>query len=294
MDLSTQLIQLFITGITLGSIYALVGLGLTIILNASNILNFAQGEFVMIGGLTAVSLIKLAGLPLPLAFAASVIIAVCVGVIFERLAIYPLKNASILELIIITIGGSFTIQGIATLIWKKDFYPMPAFSGETPIMLFGKVALIPQAIWVLVITLGAVWVSYLFFSHTIHGKAMRACADDPDASQMVGINVRFMILVSFAISAALGALGGIIITPITTMEYSRGPLFLLKGFAAVVLGGMGNPFGAVVAGFLIGVLESYGAGLISSGYKDAMALVALILILIIKPTGLFGGQYKEQ
>jgi branched-chain amino acid transport system permease protein len=290
MDLSTQLIQLIVTGMTLGSIYALVGLGLVIIFNASNILNFAQGEFVMLGGLVAVSIVKLTRLPMPVAFFLSVMIVVGIAIIFERLAIYPLKDAGILELIIITIGASFAIQGISILFWKKDFYPMPAFSGEEPIMLFNKVALIPQSIWVLAITILAVCVLNIFFSYTIYGKAMRACADDPDASQMVGINVRKMILLSFAISAALGAIGGIIVTPITTMEYSRGPLFLLKGFAAVVLGGMGNFFGAVVAGFLIGILEAFAAGLVSSGYKDAIALIVLILILLLKPTGLFGSR----
>jgi branched-chain amino acid transport system permease protein len=293
MDLSTQLFQLAIVGVTLGSIYALVGLGLNIISNASNIVNFAQGEFVMLGGLTAVSLLTLARLPMPLAFALSVLIVVAIGMIFERLAIYPLKKASILELIIITIGGSFAIQGIAILIWQKDFYPMPAFSGENPIMLFNKVAVIPQAIWVLVITLAVVCALNLFFSNTIYGKAMRACADDADASQMVGINVRTMILNSFAISAALGAIGGIIITPITTMQYDRGPVLLLKGFASVVLGGVGNLFGAVMAGFLIGIFEAFAAGFLASGYKDAIALLALIIILVLKPTGLFGSQTME-
>ena len=160
-------------------------------------------------------------------------------------------------------------------------------------MLFNKVAVIPQAIWVLVITVAVVCALNLFFSNTIYGKAMRACADDADASQMVGINVRTMILNSFAISAALGAIGGIIITPITTMQYDRGPVLLLKGFASVVLGGVGNLFGAVIAGFLIGIFEAFAAGFLASGYKDAIALLALIFILVLKPTGLFGSQTME-
>jgi branched-chain amino acid transport system permease protein len=169
---------------------------------------------------------------------------------------------------------------------------MPAFTGNEPIHFFGA-AIIPQALWVLGITLAAVISLTIFFKCTLFGKAMRACADDPQASLIVGINVRIMILVSFATSAALGAIGGIIITPITTMEYSRGPILVLKGFAAVVLGGMGNLFGAVVAGALIGIFETFTAGLLSSSYKDAIVLVILIVILVLKPNGLFGKGFKR-
>jgi branched-chain amino acid transport system permease protein len=292
MDLSTQLIQLFVSGMTVGSIYALVSLGLNIVFNASNIVNFAQGDLAMLGGLTMVALLTLARLPVPLAFPLAVLAITAFGAIFERVVIYPLKRATILDLIIITIGASFAFQGLAILIWGKDFYPMPAFTGNEPIHFFGA-AIIPQALWVLGITLAAVISLTIFFKCTLFGKAMRACADDPQASLIVGINVRIMILVSFATSAALGAIGGIIITPITTMEYSRGPILVLKGFAAVVLGGMGNLFGAVVAGALIGIFETFTAGLLSSSYKDAIVLVILIVILVLKPNGLFGKGFKR-
>lgn len=293
MDFSSQIIQYIVTGLTLGSIYALVALGFTMIYNSTGIINLAQGEFVMLGGLLMVFSTLVLKIPMPLGFLAAILVVTAVGALFERLAIHPLKNASLVTLIIITLAGSILFRGVAMFLWGKDPYMLPAFGSQQPVRLFGA-AVQPQVFWVLGITVLVVLGITFFFKRTLLGKAMTACAFNPLAAKLVGINVRKMVLVSFGVSAALGAVAGAIITPITLMEYDRGPLLALKGFSAAVLGGLGSPLGSVAAGFLIGLLESLGAGLVSSGYKDAIALFVLLLVLWVKPSGLFGSREESE
>jgi branched-chain amino acid transport system permease protein len=287
MSLFSQVLQFLLTGITIGTIYGMVALGFNIIYNATGIINFAQGEFVMLGGMFMVWFTTVLKIPMIAAFALSVIMVTIIGALFERLAIYPLKRPSVLILIMITLAGSIIMKGSAMLFWGKETYTLPHFSGEEPFYLFGA-TILPQTLWILGIMFVVVIILAGFFNFTMLGKAMRACAVNPTAASLVGISVKKMVLLSFALSAALGATAGIIITPVALMEYDRGAILALKGFAAAVLGGLGNGVGAVVAGLLIGILESLGAGLISSGYKDAIALLVLLLVLFVKPSGIFG------
>lgn len=289
MDLQSQIIQYLVTGLTVGSIYAMVGLGFTIIYNATGIINLAQGEFVMFGGLIMVFLTATLKLPMVLAFFVTLALVTAVGMVYERVFINPLKQTSLITLIIVTVAVSIFFRGIAMFIWGKDSYSLPPFSSGKPLIV-GGAAILPQIFWVLGLSLLAVALMNLFFNRTITGKAMSACAGNRLAASLVGINVSRMILLSFALSATLGAIAGATITPIALMEYDRGPLLALKGFCAAVLGGLGFGTGAVVAGFIIGIVESFSAGFISSGFKDAIALVILILVLFIKPSGLFGSQ----
>ena len=177
-------------------------------------------------------------------------------------------------------------------LWGKDPYALPAFTQSRPVQFLGA-TLQAQIFWVLGITVFAVAGVHFFFNRTLIGKAITACAFNPLAARLMGINVRKMVLLSFALSAAVGAVAGAIITPITLMEYDRGPLLALKGFAAAVLGGLGSGIGSVLAGFIIGILESFGAGLISSGYKDAIALLVLLIILWVKPSGILGSEEES-
>lgn len=287
MSLFSQIVQFLLTGITIGTIYGMVALGFNIIYNATGIINFAQGEFVMLGGMFMVWFTTVLKLPMLAAFTLSVAVVTLIGALFERLAIYPLKRPSVLILIMITLAGSIIMKGSAMLFWGKETYTLPHFSGEEPFYLFGA-TILPQTLWIIGIMLMVVIILAGFFNFTMLGKAMRACAVNPTAASLVGISVKKMVLLSFALSAALGAIAGIIITPVALIEYDRGAILALKGFAAAVLGGLGNGVGAVVAGLLIGILESLGAGLISSGYKDAIALLVLLLVLFVKPSGIFG------
>ncbi|RJP32032.1 MAG: branched-chain amino acid ABC transporter permease [Candidatus Omnitrophota bacterium] len=283
-----QIPQFLVTGISIGCIYGMVAIGFNIIYNATGIINFAQGEFVMLGGMVMVSLTA-AGIPLMLGFILAISIVACIGGLFERIAIYPMKDAGVLTLIIITIGGSIVLKGIAMFIWGKESHTLPHFSGEQPLSFLGA-KLLPQHLWILGIMLTTVLLLTLFFRYTIVGKAMRACSANRTAAKLVGIDVRKMVFLSFVLSAAIGAIAGVIITPIAFIDYDRGFLLALKGFSAAVLGGLGNSAGAVLAGFIIGIMESMGAGLISSAYKDAIALIVLLVILFVRPYGILGNK----
>ncbi len=289
MDL---LLQFLLTGLTTGSIYALVGLGFAIIYNASDVVNFAQGEFLMIGAMSAIFLHRL-GLPLPLAIAAAVAISIAVGLLLEKLAIEPARNASVVSLIIITIGASIFFRGVALLIWGKEIYGLPHFSGEEPIRLLGATVL-PQSIWVMAGTVVLVGAVKYFFDHTLAGKAMRACSHNKRAAALLGIDVKKIMLLSYGLSAGLGGLAGVLVAPITYMTYDAGVMLGLKGFCAAILGGMGSSMGAVAGGLVLGVIEALGTGFISSGYKDAISFFIILLILFFRPSGLFGKSGGER
>lgn len=283
----SSLLQYLITGLTLGSTYGLTALGFTIIFNTTGVINFAQGEFVMLGGMMSVYFTRVLGLGEPVAVVLAVVGATVAGALVERLAIRPVRDCPTINLIIITIGVSILIRGLAMLAWGKDTHVLEPFSGDRPIMVLGA-AVMPQAVWVLAVSLLLLAGLKGFFSGTIHGKAMLTCSHDPKAASLVGIGVQRMVLLSFMISALVGAVGGVILTPITMTSYDVGIMLGLKGFAACILGGLGNPFGAAAGGVVLGVLESLGAGFISSAYKDALAFVILLALLFVKPSGLFG------
>lgn len=288
-----QLTQYLLSGLATGAIYALIGIGFAIIYNSTGIINFAQGELVMLGGMFSVWLTGKWQLPLLPALLLAIIGTALVGVLFERLAIRPLRKATPLSLVLITIGGSILLRGIAMLVWGKDTHALPAFSGDAPIAIAGA-TLLPQHIWIFIVTAVLIVLTKLFFQHTITGKALRACAVNRRAAGLVGIDVRRMVMFSFFISAAIGALAGIIIAPLTMTAYDVGIMLGLKGFCAAIIGGMSSGLGTVAGGVLLGILESLGAGLISSGYKDAIAFVILLLILFLRPQGLFSRGESER
>ena len=287
--MGADLLQYTISGLTIGVIYALVAIGYNVIYNVTEIINFAQGEFVMLGGLFAVFFVGTLRLPIVVAFFGAIAATGCVGFAMERFVIRRARDASVLSLIIITIAISILLKGTAMFCWGKDPYTLPAFSPGGPI-LFGGAAIQPQALWVLGVSTLIVVCLTVFFRRSVYGKAMLACADNPNAARMTGIPVRQMVLFSFVLSAAIGAAAGVVITPISLMEYDRGAMLGLKGFGAAVLGGLGQFHGALIAGAILGLAESFCAGYLSSGYKDAVALVVLLLALFFKPEGLFGSK----
>ncbi len=284
--------QYFISGLTVGATYGLTALGFTMIFNTTGIINFAQGEFVMLGGMLSVAFLK-AGVPLPLALALAVLVTAVCGCLIERTFIRPVSRSAPVNLVIITIGVSILVRGAVMLVWGKDTFALPAFSGAKPMQILGA-AVQPQSLWVLAITLAVLAALKAFFSATIHGKAMLACACERKAALLMGISVQRMAMLSFGLSGFLGAVGGAILTPITLTSYDVGVMLGLKGFAACILGGLGNPFGAAAGGLILGVLESFGAGFVSSAYKDAFAFIVLLGLLFVKPTGLFGGPRSDR
>jgi branched-chain amino acid transport system permease protein len=282
----SEFLQFAFSGLTVGAIYALIALGFTLIFNTSKVINFAQGEFVMLGGMTAAFAVA-AGMALPLAALLALAVTIIFGILLYRLAIAPARGASPVTLIIITIGASIMMRGVAAVVFDKNFHGFRSPLGDTPISV-GGAAILPQSLLVLAGAAIIVVALWLFFSRTLTGKSMLATAENPLAAGLVGINASRMIGLSFALSAAIGAIGGILATPITLTSYSIGTFLALKGFVAAMLGGMGSPIGAVVGGLLLGLLEQFGAGYVSSQYKDAIAVIVLLLVLFAMPSGLFG------
>ena len=289
MSFTLQLFQFFVSGLTTGSTYALIAIGFSIIHNATGIVNFAQGEFVMLGGMFMITFYSVLKIPWVVAFFLAVFCVAVIGLLLERGPIRHARSKEILVLVMITVGASIVIKGLSMLFWGKNPMTLPPFSGETPILFMGA-AVMPQSIWIFGITILVVTALHYFFRRTMTGKAMRAVAASRRSAALTGIPVDRMIFLSFTLSGALGAVAGIILTPITTTSYDVGAMLALKGFSAAILGGYGSMPGAVVGGLLLGVLESLGAGLISSEYKDALAFLILLIVLFCRPSGIFGGE----
>jgi len=281
-----EFLQFLFSGLTIGAIYALVALGFTLIYNASDVINFAQGEFVMIGGMVTFVAVA-AGIPLPIAALIALVAAIIIGMLLHILAIEPAKGASPVTLIIITIGASIFLRGVAAVVFDKNYHSYPPFAGADPIRI-GGATILPQSLIVLLGTLLIVLALWGLMTKTMVGKAMTATAANRLAARLVGINTAAIVGLSFGVSAAIGAIGGILVTPITLTNYEVGTLLALKGFAAAMLGGMGNPVGAVIGGLLVGLLETFGAGYVSSAYKDAIAFLVILAVLFVMPQGLFG------
>jgi branched-chain amino acid transport system permease protein len=226
-------------------------------------------------------------IPVAIAFIFTVMAVSLVGAAFGLGVILPLKKPTVMTLVIITIGGSILMRAITMLIWGKYPVFMEPFSSGKIIKVMGAVVQV-HTLWIFGIAAVVVTLLYIFFDWTITGKAMRACSEDREASQLMGINVKWVVLLSFVFSAALGAVAGIVYTPVASMEYGRGAILGLKGFETSIIGGLGNGLGAVIAGLLLGLFESFSAGFITSTYKEAISLGLLLLVLFVRPSGILG------
>jgi len=282
-----ELLQYLFSGITNGAVYAVIALGFSMLYASTGLINFAHGEFVMVGALSLISFWKGLKLPLPVAFAGSVAITAAAGLLLERLAIRSVRKPHPIVLVIITVGASILIRGVAMIGWGKDSHSAPYYSDHPPIDLAGA-TLLPQSVWVLALTLLVVLGLHYFYKKFLTGRAMLATAIDKKAASVVGIPTDRMVLLAFAMSAAMGGIGGALIAPLSMSSFDMGMNLGLKGFCAAMIGGLGSSWGAILGGLLLGVLEALGVGFLSSGSKDASAFVLLLLILYFRPTGLFG------
>jgi len=288
----SELLQFLFSGLTVGAMYALAALGYALIYNASHIVNFAQGEFIMLGAMTAAAMVE-AGSGLPLAIAVAIFASVLTGACMERLAVRPARGAPLITLLIITLGVALVIRGVVQVVLGKGNHALPAFSGDAPLRVAGA-TLVPQSLWVLGVTLAVVVLLAWYFGRTLSGKGMLATSHNALAAALVGIGTDRVMLVSFAMSGALGAIGGVITAPITFTSYDAGVVLGLKGFAAAALGGIGSGPGAIVGGLVLGVMEALAAGYVSAAYKDAVAFVLILLVLMFLPRGLFGARVTER
>ncbi len=279
--------QYLFAGITYGSIYAIVAIGFNIIYNATGIINFAQGEFVMLGGMISISLLPF--MPLPLAIAAAVALTMVIGALIEMVFIRWLKSPSVLRMVIITIGISILLRESALHIWGESIRSLPYFFGnEISALSLGPVHLSPQVVVVIVACGVMVAGLNVFFRGTPVGREMRACAANRTAAQLCGISTRNMVTLSFMLSAGIGALAGCVMSPITYTQYDSGTSLAIKGFTVAILGGLGNSMAAVSAGILLGVIEAFSISFLPLAFQDAISITILLIILFVKPHGLFG------
>jgi branched-chain amino acid transport system permease protein len=278
-------LQYLVAGLTYGTIYAVVGIGFNIIYNTTGIINFAQGEFVMLGGMTAVSLHRV--VPLPLAILGAVALTTLVGAAVELTFIRWLRRPSVLRMIIVTIGVSILVREAALLVWGEQVRALPYFTGdEVSALEVGGVHVSPQVLWSLATCAVVVAALQLFFRHTRTGREMRACAANREAAALCGISTRNLV----TLSAGIGALAGCVVSPITYTRYDIGASLALKGFTVAILGGLGNGTAAVAAGFILGTLEAFSISVLPAAFKDAVSIAVLLLLLFVRPAGLFGSR----
>ena len=266
-----------------------MAIGFNLIYSTTGIINFAQGEFVMLGGMTAISLSTV--MPVPLAILCAVVIVAVCGGLLEVTFFRRLRHHSVLHMIIITIGLSIVIRDAAMHIWDEKVRSLPYFTGNeiSSVRILGA-AISPQVFWVLGAVSLVVIVLHAFLRYTLFGKAMRACSSNAVAATLAGINAANMRTASFAVSAGFGAIAGCVISPITMTQYDMGTGLAIKGFAAAILGGLGNPMAAVAGGLIVGVAEAFSVSVLPAAYKDATAFAILLLALFVRPHGLFGAR----
>ena len=285
-------IQLLVTGVTLGSIYSLIALGYVTIYRTSRIVNMAQGAFVMFGGFFTYSFLSEIGLPYWLSAIFGIVVVVIIAVVMYLLVLRPLIKISLVSIILATMALSILFENFSLLRWGGYGKSVPAFTGDKALFV-GKVAVFPQSLWVIGLMVLVLVGLYALTNRTRVGKQMTATANDPGAASLSGVSTGRMIILAFVISAAIGALGGIAITPINSTNYLSGGIFALSGFVAAILGGWGSSSGAVVGGLALGIIESLVTGVLPTGYQDAVAYALLILLLYFRPSGLLGVPSSE-
>lgn len=288
----TMALQILFSGLTVGAIYALVAIGFSLIYNSSGVINFAQGEFVMLGGMVTVAAIAM-GLPIIVAAPVAIVATGLIALAVYLMAVQPSRGATPVAIIIITIGVSIFIRGITAVTLGKDFHAFPALFDSTTVDVSGA-QLQTQAIVVVAGASTVVVLLWLFLTMTAVGAAVRATAANALAARLVGINTSVIVGLTFALSGLIGAIGGVLVTPITLTSWDAGTLLSIKGFGAAMLGGLAHPAGPVVGGLLIGLAEAFGAGYISSQYKDVIAFLFLLCILLLKPEGILASKSVER
>jgi len=287
-----QFMQYCLSGITVGSIYAVIAIGFNIIYNATGIINFAQGEFLVLGGMISITLSS--HMPILFAVIVAVIVTAFAGAAVEFIFIRWLKNPGVLRLVVITIGVSILLRESMLHIWDEKIRALRHFTGTeiSSINILGAY-ISPQVLWVLGVSAVIVVALSLFFRFTLVGRAMRACAANRTAARLCGIRARWMVTYSFMIAAAIGALAGCVISPLAQTQYDMGAPLAIKGFTVAILGGLGNSIAAVIAGVVMGLIEAFSISVLPLAYKDAVTIAVLLLILFFKPGGLFGRKEEQ-
>ena len=291
-DLAINL-QVLFSGLAIGAVYSLVALGFVLIIRATNVVNFAQGDFAMIGAFAMMTMLTSLHAPYWLALVLTLVVMTVFGVLFNYGVYYPLRNRSFLPVIISTLGASIFLQNSVQAVYGPQPKPLEKVFDTAGIQL-GGVFLDTQYLVIMVVTAIAVAFQYFFFEHTLLGKKLQATSQDKDMARLLGIPVAWMIAITFIYSATLGGLAGVLVGPILFVSIGMGSIIALKAFSATVIGGFGDVKGAIVGGLLLGVVESFAAAYISVPYKDAFAFLLLFIFLLFRPQGIFGEKVSEK
>ncbi len=281
-----MLLQLLISGLATGSIYGLVALGFVLLVNAADIINFAQGEFVMLGAFLVFTFTGLWGLPFPVSVLLVMLVMGLFGMAMERVAYRPLRNSNAVTIIVATLGISMFLQNVALQAWGS----MPEYFGEPfgrQMLTIGTLRLVPQHLLILAVAGLLVALQHWLFHHTRMGKLMRATAQDKETARLMGVNIGLMTGLTFALAAALGGIAGVLLAPIYYISVEMGVKVGIKAFVATIIGGWGSIPGALAGGLVVGLVEVLAAAYVSSLYKDVFAFLVLILFLVVMPQGIF-------
>jgi branched-chain amino acid transport system permease protein len=281
--------QTLVNGLSVGCIYGLIGIGFCVIYNASGIVNFAQGAFVMLGGMVTFALLTSFGMPMIVAGALATAAVALLGVVIERLVVRPLwdRNATMFVMILATLAAQIVIERATLIVVGDQPKSIPVFTDLPPIRIAG-VAIGYQILWIIGTSLLLIALLALFFQKTMVGRAMRACSINREAAALQGIPVSRMLALSFAISAALGAIAGILVTPTQFTAFNVGTPFAIAGFIAAIVGGFGRPFGAFLGGIALGLAQALAVFALGSGLKNVAALAVLLVFLFFRPSGILG------
>jgi len=286
---ATLVLQAALAGLTNGFVYALVGLGIAVIFRGTRIINAMQGECALVGGMVAYLVLERLGLPLAAAAVGGVLGGGALGLLTEVLLVRPTRRRGGSEesYLLLTLGGAFAISASVLYLFGRDSRLLPGIGGEASALIFDA-AIRVHALWLIAIAAAVMVLLWLFYRRTRIGLSMLAAAIDEDGAATIGIDVARMRTLTFLLGGLVGGLAGVLVSPLTTLHYEMGLLLTLKGFAAAILGGLSNPFGAVVGGVTLGLLESLAVLSVSSGYKDVIAMTILIAIMIMLPNGMLG------
>ncbi len=286
-------LQLLFQGIAIGSVYALVALGFVLIFRATNVVNFAQGEFSMVAAFLMVVCAVDLGWPYWLSFLIALAGMALLGAVFNLGVYYPLRHRTYLPVIISTIGASILMTNSTLAIYGPQPQNLPGWF-DTPGFQAGGVYLDSQYLLIIAVTAMLVAFQYWFFEHTLLGKKLQATSQDKEMAGLLGIPVSTMIMITFVYSALLGGIAGILVAPILFVSVQMGSAIALKAFAATIIGGFGDVAGAIVGGLSLGIIETFGAAYVSVPYKDGFAFLVLVLFLVFRPTGIFGERVTEK
>jgi branched-chain amino acid transport system permease protein len=280
-----QIFQFILFGVSMGGIYGLIALGFIFIYRSSNVVNLAQGEFSVLGGLITVSLLEKTGMHISIAIILAIVITAVTGFFIDKWAVRPIKEASLINRVLVTMGVAFILVGVFGMIF--GVYPKRLAGLNGSVNVFGGIMTYQSILILAVLIIIAISVQ-LFLKKTKAGAMFRSISDDPYAAVLIGLNPKFIRSLAFGISAGIGAIAGVLVGPVFGLNYDMGLMMSIKGFIAAVIGGFGNPIGGMIAGMLLGILESLTNGFISSAFKDVITYSLLFIILLVRPSGIFG------